>query len=202
MSISLKNPRRKRDEICDTLRAEVLSGQWESNQPVREHSLAERFGVSRGPIRDALLQLTQEGALVYRQNKGVRVSSPPEKADRDLLFRLRRDLEIHCLKKAFPNWNNADDAQLTGLLNTLQLACTQEDLSKVTASDLVLHRYWVSRASREMEVIWLSITVRMRMAYSRLKNYMEIYHEHESIVKAIHRRDLKTAQSLIKRNVI
>ena len=202
MSIGLKNSRIKRDEICDTLRAEVLSGQWKSNQPVREHSLAERFGVSRGPIRDALLQLTQEGALVYRQNKGVRVSSPPEKAERDLLFRLRRDLEIHCLKKAFPNWNESDDDQVTALLKKLRTACREQDLSEVTASDLALHRYWVSKASKDMESIWLSISVRMRMAYSRLKSYMEIYHEHEPIVKAIHRRDLKAAQSLIRRNVI
>ncbi|MBL62076.1 MAG: hypothetical protein CMI30_01585 [Opitutae bacterium] len=202
MSIPLKSPRVKRDEICNTLRAEVLSGQWESNQPVREHSLAERFGVSRGPIRDALLQLTQEGALVYRQNKGVRVSSPPEKADRDLLFRLRRDLEIHCLKEAFPDWSETDDDQLSNVLTKLKRACEKEDLSEVTASDLALHRYWVSKASKEMEVIWLSISVRLKMAYSRLKSYMEIYNEHEPIVKAIHRRDLKTAQSLIRKNVI
>ena len=42
----------------------------------------------------------------------------------------------------------------------------------------------------------------MRMAYSRLTNYMEIYQEHESIVDAIHRRDLQAAQSWIKKNII
>ncbi len=202
MSVSLKKPRIKRDEICDTLRAEVLSGQWESNQPVREHSLAERFGISRGPIRDALLQLTQEGVLIYRQNKGVRIGSPPNKEDRDLLLKLRRDLEIHCLKKVLPNWNSEDDTHLNRLLENLKLACEKSDLPKVAESDLSLHRYWVSQASKEMEIIWLSITVRMRMAYSRLTNYMEIYQEHESIVDAIHRRDLQAAQSWIKKNII
>jgi len=202
MSFTKKPAVSTRELICDTLRAEVLAGEWEDDQPVREHSLAERFGVSRGPVRDALLQLTQEGALIYRQNKGVRISSPPEKADRDLLCRLRRDLEIHCLKKAFPHWSETDDDQLSALLGKLQMACEQEDLSEVTARDLALHRHWVSKASKEMEIIWLSISVRLRMAYSRLKSYMEIYHEHEPIVKAIHRRDLKSAQSLIRRNVI
>lgn len=202
MSVSLKKPRMKRDEICDTLRAEVLSGQWESNQPVREHSLAERFGISRGPIRDALLQLTQEGVLVYRQNKGVRVGSPPDKEDRDILLKLRRDLEIHCLKKVLPNWNSEDGTHLNRLLENLKLACEKSNLPKVAESDLALHRYWVSQASKEMEIIWLSITVRMRMTYSRLTNYMEIYQEHEPIVDAIHRRDLQAAQSWIKKNII
>ena len=202
MSVTLKNRRLRREEICSTLRAEVLSGQWETNEPIRENSLAKRFGVSRGPIRDALLQLTQEGALVYRQNKGVRVSSPPEKDDRELLFRIRRDLEAHCLRKAFPSWKKEDDDELTRLLGLLHEACSEEDLSKVTASDLALHRYWVARASEELEFIWLSITVRMRMAYSRLSNYKEIYEEHAPIVNAIHKRDLKTAESLIRKNVI
>ena len=43
---------KKRDEICDALRAEVISGQWESDKPVRENTLTKRFGVSRGPIRE------------------------------------------------------------------------------------------------------------------------------------------------------
>ncbi len=44
-------------------------------QPVRAQPLAERFGVSRGSVRDALLQLSQEGVLVYSPNRGVRVRS-------------------------------------------------------------------------------------------------------------------------------
>ena len=190
-----------RELICDTLRAEVLAGEWEDDQPVREHSLAERFGVSRGPVRDALLQLTQEGALVYRQNKGVRVSAPLSKEDNALLYRLRRELEVHCLKNCLPNWTPEDDLKLIELLYNLKLACEKSDLPKVAESDLALHRYWVSLASKELEMIWLSITVRMRMGYSQLENFMEIYREHELIVKAIRQRDLKSAQFFIFKNI-
>jgi DNA-binding GntR family transcriptional regulator len=71
----------------------------------------------------------------------------------------------------------------------------------VAESDLALHRYWVSLASKELEMIWLSITVRMRMGYSQLENFMEIYREHELIVKAIRQRDLKSAQFFIFKNI-
>lgn len=57
-----------REQIADTLRAEVLAGTWDNDAPVREQSLADRFGVSRGPIRDVLMQLSQEGVLVYQPN--------------------------------------------------------------------------------------------------------------------------------------
>ena len=41
-----------------------------------ENRNSNRFGTSRGPVRDALLRLTQEGVLVYEANKGVGVNSP------------------------------------------------------------------------------------------------------------------------------
>jgi len=193
---------KKRDEICDALRAEVISGQWESDKPVRENTLTKRFGVSRGPIRDALLQLTREGALVYRKNKGVRVGSPPDKEERDLLCRMRRELEVYCIKKAISRWDQKDDRKITLLLVDLKTACDNLDLPKVAEADLALHRHWVSRASKEMEAVWLSISVRMRMAYTRLSEYQEIYQEHESIVEAILRRDLPTTESRLEKNII
>ena len=61
-----------RESICNALRRDLLIGKFDFEQPIREQKLAERFGTSRGPIRDALLRLTQEGALVYEANKGVR----------------------------------------------------------------------------------------------------------------------------------
>ena len=58
MPIVEQQVRSLREQIVDTLRSEVLCGVWSNEVPVREQALAERFGVSRGPIRDALLQLS------------------------------------------------------------------------------------------------------------------------------------------------
>ena len=62
-----------------------MTGKFDFDQPIREQKLAERFGTSRGPVRDALLRLTQEGALVYEPNKGVRVSSPLSDEERNVV---------------------------------------------------------------------------------------------------------------------
>ena len=190
-----------REQICEAVRAEVFSGEITNDQPVREQPLAERFGVSRGSVRDALLQLSQEGVLVYSPNRGVRVSSPPSDTEFRLYAKLRKEIEGHCLEVCMDQLTEEDDRKLTNLLATLEDSCRRADLSTITETDLAMHRYWVSRASRELESVWLSITVRMLIAYTLLEDYMQCYQEHAAIVEAIARRDLKAAKRAVNENI-
>jgi DNA-binding GntR family transcriptional regulator len=190
-----------RQQICDALRGEIISGHISSNQPVREQILAKRFGVSRNSVRDALLQLSQEGILVYSPNRGVRVSSPPSKEDSGLYAKLRREIEIHCLEMSLDSWTEEDDRNLDRLQGTLKVACEQQDLKTITETDLAMHRYWVSKSSKELESVWLGITVRMLIAYSQLDDYIQCFLEHAAIVEAIAHRDLCAAKRAINLNI-
>ena len=199
----VKQPVRSvREQIVDTLRAEVLGGVWSNDAPVREQALAERFGVSRGPIRDALQQLSREGVLVYRPNKGVRVNTPPTEGERQLLQSLRREMEGYCLAQCLGRLTEADDEQLEGILAALTRACAKGDFSAIADCDLALHRYLVRRASGELEAVWQSITSRLLMDYSRIDRLDEIVAEHEAIVKAVKRRNLKAVLKAINANII
>ena len=191
-----------REQIVDTLRAEVLAGVWDNDTPVREQALAERFGVSRGPIRDALRQLSREGVLVYRQNKGVRVNTPPSEAERQLLQSMRRKMETFCISQCIDQLTDADDEQLEGILAELTRACKRGDFSTIADCDLALHRYLVRRASSELEAVWQSITSRLLMDYSRIDRFHEIVAEHEAIVAAVKKRDLNTAKKAMYANII
>ena len=82
-----------REKICNILRSDLIAGKFNHDQPMREISLAKRFGVSRGPIRDAFLKLTQEGSLVYETNRGVRVHSAIADEERKIMMNMRLDLE-------------------------------------------------------------------------------------------------------------
>ena len=105
-----------RDEICDILRSDLIAGKYSHDQPLREISLAKRFGVSRGPIRDAFLKLTQEGSLVYETNRGVRVHSAIADDERKIMINMRLELEKYCLSKYIEEADQKDFDQLEILL--------------------------------------------------------------------------------------
>jgi len=178
-----------------------MAGEISSNEPVREQNLAKRFGVSRNSVRDALLQLSQEGVLIYSPNCGVRVGSPPTQKESRLYAKLRREIEMHSLEVTLSSWTKEDDCNLNRLQRILSAACEQRDLKAITETDLAMHRYWVSKASKELESVWLGITVRMLIAYSQLNNYMQCSLEHAAIVEAIACRDLSAAKKAVELNI-
>ena len=197
-----QNPKVTRNSICEALRSDLISGKLDFDQPFREQKLAERFGTSRGPVRDALLRLTQEGALVYEANKGVRVISPLSDDERSVVASMRLSLEKHCLSKFMEKMNENDRQQLSLLLERLTSACGRASLPEVAECDLALHRYWVAQASSHLETMWLGLSVRMIMKYSRLTKYEDIAKEHKEIVQAILDEDLNKAIYYLGENVI
>ena len=198
------NPVRSvREQIADQLRNEILSDQIPPNEPLREAKLAKRFGTSRGPIRDVLLQLTQEGALVYKPNAGVRVGTPTVNGDRELLISLRRQIERRALETVWSELGEEDFRAFDDILESMEQACRKQDMAAIAGSDIALHRYLVRRTgSVDLEAIWLSIAVRIRMTYSRLSEYTDIHQEHAMIVAAMKNRDKARAAKALEENIV
>ena len=63
-----------RVEAADYIRSKILEGNMEPGDRVNEFELSEEMGISRGPIREALRQLEQEGLVTYVPNKGCSVA--------------------------------------------------------------------------------------------------------------------------------
>ena len=191
-----------REKICNILRSDLIAGKFNHDQPMREISLAKRFGVSRGPIRDAFLKLTQEGSLVYETNRGVRVHSAIADEERKIMMNMRLDLEKYCISKYIDEADQKDHGELEVLLEQFKSACLRDSLPAVAESDLALHRHWVTRVSKNLEPIWLGLAVRILMKYSRLENIEESIGEHERIVEAIVVKNKERAQQALTSNLI
>ena len=191
-----------RESISKVIRRDLISGKYKCDEPMREQKLATRFGTSRGPVRDALMQLTQEGILQYQANKGVRVSSLLTDEERNVVVAMRLELEKYCLNKFVPNASEDDFKNISILLERLKNACEVASLPEVAENDLALHRYWVAQASPHLESTWVGLSVRMIMKYSRLENYKQSIAEHSRIVEAILNRDIEKAIYYLGENIL
>ncbi|MEM6848006.1 MAG: GntR family transcriptional regulator [Pseudomonadota bacterium] len=87
---------------ANALRADIVTGQLKPGAPLRQLALAERYGTSRMPIRQALQQLAAEGFVALQGPIGAHVV-PLAKADWDEISAMRLALEPLALKRALPS---------------------------------------------------------------------------------------------------
>jgi len=191
-----------REQIADRIRADVISGRLSEGTSLREQALAKQYGVSRAPIRDALLQLTQEGILAAKPNCGVKVGSASSEEIQPLVVDLRRKIEVFALRKVFGKLTEADVDRLDETVERLRVACEKEDIGEIVQHDMALHRCILeATGNADLLAMWLPIVSRMMLHYSRHRDMMESHREHAAIVDAIRKRDKRAAIAALTANI-
>lgn len=191
------------EQVASHLRSRILSGQIAPGTPFREQVLAEEFGVSRGPIRDALLTLTKEGLLQGRPNVGVRVAEAPSPFKREVIVKLRREIECSALAAWFQQQDATLLPQLDANLADYQDACAASDFGRVVELDMAFHRTLVESADGGSLVdVWLPVILRMFLRYSRHRMLVESYQEHAAIAAAMHAGDGVSAVALLREHIV
>jgi DNA-binding GntR family transcriptional regulator len=191
------------EQIAQQLRDDVLSGRLAEGEHLHEVTLAERFGVSRGPVRDALLHLTKEGILVYKPNCGVEVSPAPSEHVRPLVVDIRRQIETFALDIAFDRATPEDLRQWETILERLRAACQRNDLPGAVEADMAFHRWIIERSGEPaLLAMWLPVVCRMRLGYSRHRDLYEVYPEHLKIFAAFQKGNRKAAAEALEANIV
>ena len=91
-----------RDNVYENLRSDILTCRLAPGDDMREQELAERYAVSRQPVREALLRLEREHLVTVQPRQGYRVNPISLSDARDLL-RFRFALEPACVAEAIEN---------------------------------------------------------------------------------------------------
>ena len=104
-----------RESITSAIRSKILTGELQPGVKLAEQKLAEEFGSSRAPIREALRQLEQEGMVEYSRNVGCSVRRvKPEDAYE--IYLLRANLEMTALRYFDCKFTEEDLHTLRGIL--------------------------------------------------------------------------------------
>lgn len=191
-----------REQIVHRLRDDVLGGVFKPGEDLREFALSKRYGVSRSPIRDALLQLTQEGLLVATPNCGVKVGSPLNDEIQPLVVDIRRKVELFAVERLISRLKDTDLELLQHRLELNRAACREGALPAIVKSDMEFHEAIVELSGVEkLQGVWKQVTSAMMLHYERLGNWMDSYAEHAAIFAAIKAANKKAARTALAKNI-
>ncbi len=118
LNLSLQRKSTTANVVADALRNAILDGSLKSSQPLRQDELASQFGVSKIPVREALVQLQSEGLVSFQPSRGAAVSSLSS-AEVEEIYAMRIALETLVLRKAIPNLTEADILKADHLLTLI-----------------------------------------------------------------------------------
>jgi DNA-binding GntR family transcriptional regulator len=191
-----------REQVTDQIRDDVVAGNFPTGKPLRESELAERFGVSRGPIRDAFLQLSQEGFLAYQANRGVTVRQAPDAANRGFIVSLRQQIECYVIRRGLNQLDDQGVAKIEAALRDLKLACAGDDVAAVAHADMAFHEaVLLACGGEDFLAVWKLLCSQMLLTYTRLDNYEQVYDEHVEILEALKARKKQVLVATIKANI-
>ncbi|MGW0994449.1 GntR family transcriptional regulator [Streptomyces sp. NPDC002523] len=190
-----------RDQVCEGLRDRIISGVLRPGDRLIERDVAEEFGVSRVPVREAIRILLGEGFLEAPSPRRITVKQMARQ-DVENLFDIREALEVVAVRRAA---ERADAAQLRALGRLLE-AARRATLSgrpdRVTKANAAFHQFIVDTAGNELLTSTLgSLEGRLRWLLHQIDDARHLWDEHRELYEAIAAADADAAAQCAYRHV-
>lgn len=192
-----------RERILETIREAILKGELKPGEKVAEPELAERFGISRTPIREAFRQLESEGYLTVVPRKGAVVAALSER-DVQEYYAVKSILEGYAAELAAQNLTEKELAKLESINERLKQLAADGDVKTFYKIHNEFHDTFLKAANNSKLydlIIQLGLKFgRLRMASLSVEGRMAISAaEHEKLLDAFRNHDGKTAENLVKK---
>lgn len=154
--------------ITDRLRQEILSNLRPGGSQLRQDALATTFGVSRIPVREALIQLESEGLVELIPHKGAVVTSLSADEINDV-FDLRILLESRLLQDSIPKLETQDFDQLLAIQKQFSEAVKSHNLQQYGHLNIQLHTTLYSRANLPQTAAMVASLLQKSDRYTRVQ---------------------------------
>lgn len=193
-----------REKILENIRDAILKGELKPGERVSEPDIAERYGISRTPIREAFRQLESEGYLTVIPRKGAVVAKHTEK-DIEEFYSIKSVLEGYAAYLAAEKMTPKDLDKLEAINNRLAKLSKSNDVKTFFRVHNEFHEYFIRAAGNQklLEMIYqlLKKFEYLRVASLSIPGRMDIsVQEHRKILEAFRRNDGVTADLLVRKN--
>ncbi|MFP3463749.1 GntR family transcriptional regulator [Arthrobacter globiformis] len=194
--------------IADQLREQIVQGTFRPGQQINESLLAGQLQTSRGPLREALQRLCQEGILVSHRNRGVFVLEL-SLADVKEIYAVRESVELAAANTLLDSGQqeiNHTCEVLGGILRDMEKQVAVSDWQAIARLDMEFHTALVAGAGNtRLSRIYKTLAAESRMcilnlevAYPRVDVLVQ---EHQNILDLLEAADRKGLQGAIKRHM-
>ncbi len=194
-----------RDVVFNTLRRAILIGELKPGERLMEIHLADRLGVSRTPIREAIHKLEREGLVTIVPRRGAEVAQITEKSMNDVL-EVRRALDALCAELACDRITEEGLAALQNACGEFERCVKTGDSKKIAQADVALHDIIV-QATGNQRLIQLVNNLSEQMYRYRFEyikdssQHKTLVEEHRIIYQSIVRKDKETAAAAAKTHI-
>jgi DNA-binding GntR family transcriptional regulator len=193
-----------RESVYEKLRDWIVQGKLEPGEQLRDQELAERLGISRTPVREALRRLEDEGLVETAKNRWTRVK-PVDLKEAEQIYPIRAVLDGLALRLAFPLLDKNSLSTLRKANARLRSALKNADIPAAVEADSAFHDEYVRHCGNpELIEIIRGLRVkhhRLELAYfGSPKLGLVSVEEHRGIVEAIKDGDVEAAQQRLYRH--
>lgn len=195
-----------KENVTDILRQSIIDGTLPSGTEFNQAQIAERLGISRGPIREALGQLEQEGLIENTPYKRVIITQLTPRYVEEL-YSVRAELETMALVRFMDHMTPDHLAMLYRIIDDMRRAAKAEDLQQLSDLDLTFHEYILRAADHQLALkLWKVLEVGVRRClHIRHTTYTfldEVVGSHPTLVNAIELGQKETAVNLLYQHII
>jgi DNA-binding GntR family transcriptional regulator len=196
----LERPVPLREAAYESLVELITTGALRPRQHLVESELAERLGVSRQPVREALQRLSNEGWVDLRPAQGAFVHQPTD-AEADQLMAVRALLEAEAARLAAANAADGSVERLRALWRDGVAALAADDIDTVVATNAALHAAVMELAANDvLAELAARVARRVRWYYTPVARQRgeRSWKEHEALIDAIAAHDQERAARVMR----
>ena len=195
-----------RDVVFNTLRQAILRGEFKPGERLMEIQLANKLGVSRTPIREAIRKLELEGLVIMIPRKGAEVADITEKSLRDVL-EVRKALEELAVQLACEKITQEELEELEKAgENFKKVLNRSKDITEVAEADVRFHDV-IYMATDNQKLILLLNNLREQMYRYRVEYlkreeaHPQLIAEHAAIIEYISKGEKKAATDIMCKHI-
>ena len=194
-----------RDVVFNTLRQAILRGELKPGERLMEIQLANKLGVSRTPVREAIRKLELEGLVLMVPRKGAEVAEITEKSLKDVL-EVRKALEELAVQLACEKITKEDIQELEKAGEDFKKVLKSRDITEIAEADVRFHDV-IYMATDNQKLISLLNNFREQMYRYRVEYlkkeevHTQLIAEHDAIVESVAKRDKERATSIVCQHI-